>query len=154
MHTLSSLMPTRENFSVGHPSQIAPNQAHLTWRFFRDRLPKKKMHLVGMDTLLILFSLRPGYHHPRGQDITARSRTGGTHDQDIRMRTRCDTHDDLVVEPENHSALRMAGFAEFGPQNSVVAIPQGTGDGMWRHNKGCIKAKQFCVERVAVGSKN
>jgi hypothetical protein len=28
------------------------------------------MHLVGMDTLLILLSLRPGYHHPRGQDIT------------------------------------------------------------------------------------
>jgi hypothetical protein len=28
------------------------------------------MHLVGMDTLLILLSLGPGYHHPRGQDIT------------------------------------------------------------------------------------
>jgi hypothetical protein len=68
--TLSSLMRTRENFSVGHPSQIAPRQAHLTWRFFRDRLQKKKMHLVGMDTLLILLSLRPGHHHPRGQDIT------------------------------------------------------------------------------------
>jgi hypothetical protein len=33
-------------------------------------LPKKKMHLVGMNTLLILLSLGPGYHHPRGQDIT------------------------------------------------------------------------------------
>jgi hypothetical protein len=33
-------------------------------------LPKKKMHLVGMDTLLILLSLGPGNHHPRGQDIT------------------------------------------------------------------------------------
>jgi uncharacterized membrane protein len=43
---------------------------HLTWRFFRDRLPKKKMHLVGMDTLLILLSLGPGNHHPKGQDIT------------------------------------------------------------------------------------
>ena len=68
--TLSSLMCTRENFPVGHPSQIASSQARLTWRFFRDRLPKKKMHLVGMDTLLILLSLGPGYHHPRGQDIT------------------------------------------------------------------------------------
>jgi hypothetical protein len=37
---------------------------------FWDRLPKKKMHLVGMDTLLILLSLGPGYHHLRGQDIT------------------------------------------------------------------------------------
>jgi hypothetical protein len=70
VHTLSSLMRTRENFPVGHPSQIAPSQAHLTWRFFRDRLLKKKMHLVGMDTLLILLSLGRGHHHPRGQDIT------------------------------------------------------------------------------------
>jgi hypothetical protein len=28
------------------------------------------MHLVGMDTLLILLRLRLGYHHPRGQNIT------------------------------------------------------------------------------------
>jgi hypothetical protein len=28
------------------------------------------MHLVGMVTLLILLSLGPGYHHPRGQDFT------------------------------------------------------------------------------------
>jgi hypothetical protein len=28
------------------------------------------MHIVGMDTLLILLSLGPGYHHLRGQDIT------------------------------------------------------------------------------------
>jgi hypothetical protein len=40
VRTLSSLMRTRENFPVGHPSQIAPSQAHLTWGFFRDRLPK------------------------------------------------------------------------------------------------------------------
>jgi hypothetical protein len=67
VHTLSSfIMRTRENFPVGHPSQIAPSQACLTWRFFRDWLPKKKMHLIGMDTLLILLSLGPGNHHPRG----------------------------------------------------------------------------------------
>jgi hypothetical protein len=70
VHTLSSLMRTQENFSIDHPSQIAPSQTRLTWRFFRDRLPKNKMHLVGMDTILILLSLGPGYHHPRGQDIT------------------------------------------------------------------------------------
>jgi hypothetical protein len=62
--TLSSLMCTRENFPVGHPSQIAPSQARLTWRFFRDMLSKKKMHLVDMITLLILLSLRPGCHIP------------------------------------------------------------------------------------------
>jgi hypothetical protein len=62
VRTLSSLMRTRENFPVGHPSQIAPNQARLTCRFFRDRLPKKKMHLVGMDTLLFYLAL--------GQEIT------------------------------------------------------------------------------------
>jgi hypothetical protein len=64
VHTLSSLMRTQENFPVGHPSQIAPSQARLTWRFFQDRLPKKKMHLVGMITLLILLSLGPGHPIP------------------------------------------------------------------------------------------
>jgi hypothetical protein len=58
-------MRTRENFPVGHPSQIAPSQARLIWRFFQDILPKK-MYLVGMDTLLVLLSLGPGNHHPRG----------------------------------------------------------------------------------------
>jgi hypothetical protein len=29
-------------------------------------LPKKKMHLAGMSTLLILLSLGLGYHHPPG----------------------------------------------------------------------------------------
>jgi hypothetical protein len=57
-------MRTRENFTVGHPSQIAPSQARLTWRFFQDRLPKKKIQLIGIDTLLILLSLGPGYHNP------------------------------------------------------------------------------------------
>jgi hypothetical protein len=64
---LSSLMRTQENFSVGNPSQIAPSQAWLTWRFFQDRLLKNKMHLVCMDTLLILLSLGLGYHHPRAR---------------------------------------------------------------------------------------
>jgi hypothetical protein len=64
VRTLSSLMRTRENFSIGHPSQISPSQERLTWRFFRDRLPKKKMHLVDMSTVLILLSLGPGYHNP------------------------------------------------------------------------------------------
>jgi hypothetical protein len=64
VRTLSSFMRTRENFSVGHPSQIAPSQARLTWRFFRDSLLKKKMHLIGMNTLLILLCLGLGYPIP------------------------------------------------------------------------------------------
>jgi hypothetical protein len=67
-------MRTRQNFSIGHPSQNAPSQARLTLRFFRDRLSKKKIHLLGMDILLILLSLGPEYHHPRGQDITSSRR--------------------------------------------------------------------------------
>jgi hypothetical protein len=57
--------PEKTSWSVTHP-QIAPNKARLTWRFFRDRLPKKKMHFVGMSTLLIILSLVPRYHHPLG----------------------------------------------------------------------------------------
>jgi hypothetical protein len=72
VRTLSLLMCTRENFPVDHPFQIAPSQAYLTWRFFRDRLPKKKMLLFGMDIILILLSLGPGYHHP-GARISQRS---------------------------------------------------------------------------------
>jgi hypothetical protein len=33
---------------------------------FRDSLLKNKMHLVSMDTLLILLSCGPGYHHSLG----------------------------------------------------------------------------------------
>jgi hypothetical protein len=68
------------------------------------------------------------------------------------MRTRCDTHDGLVVEPQNHPALRMTGFTEFGPQNSVAAVQEGTDDSTWCHIEGCVKTKQLRVERVVVGS--
>jgi hypothetical protein len=43
----------------------APEKASRS-RFFQDRLPKKKMRLVGISTLLILLSLGPRYHHPSG----------------------------------------------------------------------------------------
>jgi hypothetical protein len=55
--------------------------------------------------------------------------------------------------PQNHPALRMAGFAEFRPQNSAATVPEGTDGGTWHHSEGCVKVKQLCVERVAVGSK-
>jgi hypothetical protein len=66
LRTLSSLVRTQENFSVGHSSQIAQSQARLTYTFFRDRFPKNKIHLIDMSTLLNLLSLRPRYHHPLG----------------------------------------------------------------------------------------
>jgi hypothetical protein len=54
---------------------------------------------------------------------------------------------------QNHPALWMAGFAEFGPQNSAETVPEGIG-GSTRHDRGgCIKAKQLRVKDVAVGSK-
>jgi hypothetical protein len=65
MCTLSSLMRTRENFSVTHP-KIALDQVRLTQRFFQVSLPEKKIHLVSMSTLLILLSLVLRYHHPLG----------------------------------------------------------------------------------------
>jgi hypothetical protein len=62
-------MCTQKTFRlVTHP-KISLGQACLTWMFFRGKLPKKKMHLIGMGTLLILLSFGPGYHHPPGQDI-------------------------------------------------------------------------------------
>jgi hypothetical protein len=47
----------------------------------------------------------------------------------------------------------MPGFAEFGPQNSAVAVPKGTGGGTRRDCGGCVKAKQLYVKDVDVGSK-
>jgi hypothetical protein len=55
--------------------------------------------------------------------------------------------------PQNHPALRMAGFAEFGPQNSAMAVPEGTGGGTRRDRGGCVKAKQLRVKDVVVESK-
>jgi hypothetical protein len=47
----------------------------------------------------------------------------------------------------------MPSFAEFGPQNSAVADPEGTGGGTRCDRGGCVKAKQLRVKDVAVGSK-
>ena len=47
--------------SVTHP-QIAPGQARLTSEFFGDRLPEKKLQLIGISILLILLSSGPGCH--------------------------------------------------------------------------------------------
>jgi hypothetical protein len=55
--------------------------------------------------------------------------------------------------PQNHPALQMPDFAEFGPQNSAVAVLEGTGGGMRRDYGGCVKAKQLRVKDVAIRSK-
>jgi hypothetical protein len=34
-----------------------------------------------------------------------------------------------------------------------VEVPEGIGSGTWCHNRGCVKAKQLRVGRVAVESK-
>ena len=58
---LTRAHPGRTSRSVTHP-QIAPSQARLTSEFFGDRLPEKKLQLVGMSILLILLSPGPGCH--------------------------------------------------------------------------------------------
>jgi hypothetical protein len=63
------------------------------------------------------------------------SKTWGT-------RKWCATHDGFMVEPKNHLAT---GFAEFGPQNSAIAILVEIRGGTWRHREGCVKAKQLHV---------
>jgi hypothetical protein len=47
----------------------------------------------------------------------------------------------------------MAGFAEFGTQNSVAVLPEGTNGGTWRDHGGCVKVQQLRVKDVVVGSK-
>jgi hypothetical protein len=49
--------------------------------------------------------------------------------------------------------LQMVGFDEFGPQNSVVLVPEEIGGGTWHDREGCVKAKQLRVKGVAVRSK-
>jgi hypothetical protein len=119
VRTLSSLMRTRENFLVSHPSQISPSQARLTWRFFRDRLPKKKMHLIGMDTLLILLSLGPGNHHPRGQDITIHP---------LRRPTSSSVNPNPGTSPLSHVYVLVSSYAipcdHSGPTCAMCHIPE------------------------------
>jgi hypothetical protein len=57
---------TQENFPVVHPSQDFPKPCTLNLELLSRHASEKKMHLVGMSTLLILLSLGPGYRHPLG----------------------------------------------------------------------------------------
>jgi hypothetical protein len=40
--------------------------------------------------------------------------------------------------PQNHPTLRMAGFAEFGPENSAATVLEGISGNMWRDHGGCV----------------
>jgi hypothetical protein len=59
----------------------------------------------------------------------------------------------LVVWASKLPRVWMAGVAEFGPQNLVVAILEVTGGGTWHHSERCVQAKQLRVESVVIGSK-
>ena len=62
---LTRAHPGRTFRPVTH-TQISPGQARLTSEFFGDRLPEKKLQLVGMSILLIILSLGPECHtNPR-----------------------------------------------------------------------------------------
>jgi hypothetical protein len=78
--------------------------------FFRDRLRKKKMHLVCMDTLLILLSLGPGHHHPRGQDITLMI-FGGTEAYDDKRRLKEAHFEVRAAEPDVPQYLICSEFS-------------------------------------------
>jgi hypothetical protein len=67
---------------------------------------------------------------------------------------RCATYGCLVVEPQNHPVLRMVGFDRVWASKLGGAVLVGIGGSPWRHNEGCIEAKQLRVECVAVRSKS
>jgi hypothetical protein len=41
----------------------------------------------------------------------------------------------------------MVGFAEFGPQNSAVTVPEGTSGSKWRDCGGCVDEATPCEGR-------
>jgi hypothetical protein len=70
-----------------------------------------------------------------------RGLAGHASDREGRARGAVLTTGLVVCGSQNHPALWMASFAEFGPQNSVVAVAEGTGGGT-RHDRGeCIKGE-------------
>jgi hypothetical protein len=85
----------------------------------------------------------------------AQSRTGGTHVPDVG-----DEH--VVHYSWRFWWLSLKTTQRYGQrvfdrvwrQNSVVVVPAGIEGSMWRHHKGCIKAKQLRLERVAGRSKS
>jgi hypothetical protein len=85
--------------------------------------------------------------------LSAWLRTDGTCAWSWRTRTRCSTRQVWWFRSQNHPALQIVGFAEFGPPNSVMAVPEGTGDSTWPDHGGCVKAKQLRVKDMAIGSK-
>lgn len=65
MRNLFSLIRIRENLPVSRILNcFNPNIFNL--EIFRNRLPKNKIHIVGMNNLLILLNIEPGYHYRSG----------------------------------------------------------------------------------------
>jgi hypothetical protein len=96
VRTLSSVMRTRENFPVGHRSQIAPSQARLTWRFFRDRLQKKDApcwYGYSINSIKpwarISPSQGPGHHNPLPLEILSHPGSRGNQNPGVRIITMC-----------------------------------------------------------------
>jgi hypothetical protein len=50
--------------------------------------------------------------------------------------------------PQNHTTLWMPGFAEFGSQNSAVAVLEGSGGSTRCDCGGCVNAKQLRMKDV------
>jgi hypothetical protein len=72
--------------------------------------------------------------------LPAWSRTCKIRVQDMGYITWCDTHDCLVVDPRKTTKrYGRRVFDRIWPQNSAVAIVEGTGGGTWCHNEGCYK---------------
>jgi hypothetical protein len=65
-----------------------------------------------------------------------------------------DTHDDLVVEPQNHPALQTMGFDRVWASKLGSAVPVRIEGGTWCHHRGCVNEKLLCEELMAVGLKS
>jgi hypothetical protein len=88
-------------------------------------LLKKKMHFVCMDTILILLSLGPGYHHHMGQDITAdgasavRKPHGNSHTTEARPLNPCTAWATIIMTPTIARAL--PGRRETSGQDTTLS---------------------------------
>jgi hypothetical protein len=86
-----------------------------------------------------------GHTLVRGRDRTSRVADTVKYWRDTCPGHGGHTHDAIlttvVVVPQNHLALRMTGFTEFGPQNSMTAVvSDGSGGGT---TKGASRRSNF-----------
>jgi hypothetical protein len=72
-------MSNQKNFPTVTHHKIVLGQAQLTYKFFRDKYSKKKMHFISISILLILLSPELVYHNPPHYTIGLHSIFGGPH---------------------------------------------------------------------------